>query len=987
VIYADATTPTFAAFDLSYLGWYRFNVPAVGAPPTTINSTTSDETAFYDQFSNHLLLTSYTYNATNQVTQQLSPDGGTNRYWYDLLSRLVISQNDKQLPLNNYSYTTYDPIGRITEVGQKNYTGTSIGTPNYLINTVINSFNAAGTNSQVTDTYYDSPVPTVAGNTNGIATLPGQSNLRKRVAASTYTETQGSPALRATYYNYDIDGNVKTIWQQVNGLYQNSTNTGLKRIDYEYDLVSGKVNFVRYQDTQPDAFYYQYSYDADNRLTNAQSGIAAMVDTLTHSQLLPTTGKQDAAYSYYLHGPLRRMELGDINSKVQGVDYAYTLQGWLKGVNSATGTPTADMGQDGITAARDAYGYSLGYYTNDYKPIGGTSYGAFALKYTATTGDITGQSLYNGNISNTTLAINQLGSPVGYTYHYDQLNRMKKMRQYTGISGTSWSRANITLNYQENVTYDGNGNILTYGRNGAAPTAQTIDSLIYRYNTNPNGTLNNNRIRRITDAIANSNYTGDITNQTLSSNYHFDAIGNLIYDYQSGITGNDGVNSITWSVYGKIESIYKTTGTISYTYNPGGERVSKTANGLTTYYIRDAQGNTLALYDNAGSNVNWREQDLYGSSRLGLWTPNVNLATNNATAVWDTTGDKEYELDNHLGNVLETITEKRLQHSTDGINIDYYNADIATAQDYYPFGMLMPGRQYSFTKVYRYGFNGQERSDEINGAGNHNTAEFWEYDTRAGIRWNIDPKTAESPGQSPYAVFNSSPILYADPTGESGIATIDKSNKTITVSSIYVFYGSQSSPQLAKQIAKNIEDAFNNAHGTIKIDGTTYKVQFKVTGVDLSKSKNVEYFVNNNKDPKMNYFKLEKSTDLPYGNSYTDGTGNGANTGFWSTNQMKDNKGTTESHEYNHGLGGLNHPELLNPNGGNHDQEPSIDMTINSYNFVKSMYLDDANGLDLDVTKRKVTQKNIDAIINKDVIENLKDTGESTVGGLTNDYH
>jgi hypothetical protein len=59
--------------------------------------------------------------------------------------------------------------------------------------------------------------------------------------------------LRATYYNYDIDGNVKTLWQQVDGLYVNSTNAGLKRIDYEYDLVSGKVNFVRYQDGQPDA--------------------------------------------------------------------------------------------------------------------------------------------------------------------------------------------------------------------------------------------------------------------------------------------------------------------------------------------------------------------------------------------------------------------------------------------------------------------------------------------------------------------------------------------------------------------------------------------------------------------------------------------------------------------------------------------------------------------------------------------------------------
>jgi hypothetical protein len=34
-----------------------------------------------------------------------------------------------------------------------------------------------------------------------------------------------------------------------------------------------------------------------------------MVDTATGSYI--ATGKQDAAYYYYLHGPLRRMELGD----------------------------------------------------------------------------------------------------------------------------------------------------------------------------------------------------------------------------------------------------------------------------------------------------------------------------------------------------------------------------------------------------------------------------------------------------------------------------------------------------------------------------------------------------------------------------------------------------------------------------------------------------------------------------------------------------
>jgi len=251
-------------------------------------------------------------------------------------------------------------------VGQKNYTGTSIGNPDYLADAAISAFNSSGTNSQITHTYYDTPV--AAG--GGIAAV-NQNNLRKRVAASTYADSQGGPVLRATYYTYDLDGNVKTLWQQLDGLSTATTNTGLKRIDYEYDQVSGKVNFVRYQDGMPDRFYYGYTYDADNRLTGAWSGVNDLTDTLTHSYLAIMTKRQNAVYYYYLHGPLRRMELGDSLAKVQGVDYAYTLQGWLKGINSTSAKANMDMGQDSLTVAKDAYGFSLGYYTNDYNPIGG----------------------------------------------------------------------------------------------------------------------------------------------------------------------------------------------------------------------------------------------------------------------------------------------------------------------------------------------------------------------------------------------------------------------------------------------------------------------------------------------------------------------------------------------------------------------------------------------------------------------------------------
>jgi hypothetical protein len=70
--------------------------------------------------------------------------------------------------------------------------------------------------------------------------------------------------------------------------------------------------------------------------------------------------------------------------------------------------------------------------------------------------------------------------------------------------------------------------------------------------------------------------------------------------------------------------------------------------------------------------------------------------------------------------------------------------------------MLMPGRNFAPEK-YRFGFNGQEREDLINGKGNHNTALYWEYDTRLGRRWNLDPVV--KPKESRYSCFGGNPVL------------------------------------------------------------------------------------------------------------------------------------------------------------------------------------------------------------------------------------
>jgi hypothetical protein len=91
---------------------------------------------------------------------------------------------------------------------------------------------------------------------------------------------------------------------------------------------------------------------------------------------------------------------------------------------------------------------------------------------------------------------------------------------------------------------------------------------------------------------------------------------------------------------------------------------------------------------------------------------------------------------------------------------------IAYFDDFKVSSTILQSQQVcSSPKNYRFGFNTQEKDDEVYGAGNLNTAQFWEYDTRLGRRWNVDPKPNIS--ISPYAAFANNPIIFSDYKGDT----------------------------------------------------------------------------------------------------------------------------------------------------------------------------------------------------------------------------
>jgi len=117
--------------------------------------------------------------------------------------------------------------------------------------------------------------------------------------------------------------------------------------------------------------------------------------------------------------------------------------------------------------------------------------------------------------------------------------------------------------------------------------------------------------------------------------------------------------------------------------------------------------------------------------------------------------------------VLVTISDKKIgvDQDNDG-QYDYYKADVVTAQDYYPFGMQMPGRTISqANSSYRYGFNGKENDNDVKGEANSQDYGMRIYDPRAGRFLSVDPLTKNYPWYSPYQYSGNKPIRFVDVDG------------------------------------------------------------------------------------------------------------------------------------------------------------------------------------------------------------------------------
>jgi len=331
----------------------------------------------------------------------------------------------------------------------------------------------------------------------------------------------------------------------------------------------------------------------------------------------------------------------------------------------------------------------------------------------------------------------KLGDAKVYGFRYDQLNRLKAMNAYEWLNNSTNSFSAITLDdYMERLTYDANGNILSYIRNGFG-AGIAMNDYSYTYEAG------SNRLWELYNSAGGGH----------SYSYEYDEIGNVTLD------SKQGVDAAEWNLYGKLKAVTKSGTDIEYSYDAGGQRISKKVNSTEEWYVKDATGNIMATYIKAtlvnSGHLSTKEFNKYGSDLLGTEKLVIDVQTppSPPEIVTFERGITDYLLNDHRGNNMSMVTDKKLQHSTDGATIDYYLADVRTASYYSAYGAI--SKSFNDGQI-DLAHNRQKRSLEISESAQ--TALYWEYNGDVGVRWNVDPVYKNGS----YTCFAGNPIYLVD---------------------------------------------------------------------------------------------------------------------------------------------------------------------------------------------------------------------------------
>src|SRR5690554_2777 len=313
--------------------------------------------------------------------------------------------------------------------------------------------------------------------------------------------------------------------------------------------------------------------------------------------------------------------------------------------------------------------------------------------------------------------------------------------------------SSVNDSYNEQLSYDKNGNILTLKRNGEDETefyTFMIDDLDYDYD--------GNQLRNVTDtsgALQGFN-DGNKHTQTKKNDFEYDDYGNMVIDRNKGIT------NITYNHLNLPKKItFENNRSIEYIYGADGSKLRKKltdgTKNKTVDYLNGFQyrNNLLDFFPTAEGYVRGIPTDIGG----GTSTYSFHYI---------------YNYTDHLGNIRLKYTAHPQTSETQPLEENHYYPFGLTHDGYQPhhriIGLEGPGANVTIIPTspnvgdpYKYKFGGKEYQDEFDinfydfGARN--------YDAALGRWMNVDPLAEAMPSWSSYAYTFNNPVRFTDPTG------------------------------------------------------------------------------------------------------------------------------------------------------------------------------------------------------------------------------
>ncbi|OBW39600.1 hypothetical protein AB670_04052 [Chryseobacterium sp. MOF25P] len=341
-------------------------------------------------------------------------------------------------------------------------------------------------------------------------------------------------------------------------------------------------------------------------------------------------------------------------------------------------------------------------------------------------------------------------------------------------------------NFNEYLTYDLNGNILSLKRNAPqvfSPTATMVDDLDYQY-------IGNRLNRVIENALNDTGYEGG--NNFIA----YDVNGNMTNMLDKGIqriTYNylnlpDNISINQNSPFGVqisfgLEYLYRADGTkLRKKHSTGGGKGQSTTNNITDYLdgFQYSLSETIAPCEWCRTEVAFEEQAFKKDIIIGpigpldppllsgLW--NLDFVPT-AEGFYSFAENRYiYQYRDHLGNARLSFAKK-----VDG------SLEVTDKNDYYPFGLNHIGGSKSLLGGYKnYKYNGKELQE----------TGMYDYGARFYMpdigRWGVvDPLAEKYTRMSPYTYAGNNPAMFVDYDGRDYGVYVDLKAGTVTVKATY----------------------------------------------------------------------------------------------------------------------------------------------------------------------------------------------------------